>query len=379
VDQTSPLAERAPSFFSALKTQLPDLRDRRGLRHNLAFVLTAVVLAQLSGFKTLSDIQRFIERRLRWLRRLTGEYSAGCPSRSQLPLIIESVDKLTLNILVLRHFAERAKGWVAADGKVMRGASSDGRREAIVIAVSHEDSIEVARAAQVGEKESEIVVMRELLRDSGLEAAQVTTDALHCNETTLKQVAAAGGEYLTQVKDNQPELSLHCAHLVRCEPPLADYCRTDKGHGRVTETAAHLLPLRAHLIDRRWRGAQLKYLVAVTRQTLNIKTQELSCETAFYVTNAARDAASHTAHLVDLMGAIRGHWAVEANNYVRDVTLGEDAQITRSSNIAQTMAILRGAALSVLRRAGRNCRAALTDFCLMPANLARCLRAEGVL
>ena len=55
--------------------------------------------------------------------------------------------------------------------KVMRGTLKSGEKQAIIHAVSHESRIDVAQARQVGDKSSEIPVMREFLKETGLEKA----------------------------------------------------------------------------------------------------------------------------------------------------------------------------------------------------------------
>jgi hypothetical protein len=92
VDCSDPTEERAASFFLALQAELPDLRDPRGRYLDLAFVITGVVLAQLSGCTTISSICRFIELKLRWLQRLTGRSCAAGPSRAHLPRLLAAVD-----------------------------------------------------------------------------------------------------------------------------------------------------------------------------------------------------------------------------------------------------------------------------------------------
>ncbi len=87
---------------------------------------------------------------------------------------------------------------------------------------------------QIGDKESEIPVLRELLRESGLESCKLTMDAAHCNPTTLCQIERAGGQFIVQVKGNQPELTDRCIHLVQAEPPIAQLKTAEKGHGRLT-------------------------------------------------------------------------------------------------------------------------------------------------
>ena len=54
-----------------------------------------------------------------------------------------------------------------------------------------------------------------------------------------------------------------------------------------------------------------------------------------------------------LLGWSRGHWGIENRlHYVRDVTMGEDANRTRSGSGPQVLAALRNLAISKLRLDG---------------------------
>jgi hypothetical protein len=54
-----------------------------------------------------------------------------------------------------------------------------------------------------------------------------------------------------------------------------------------------------------------------------------------------------------LLGWSRGHWGIENRvHYVRDVTMGEDANRTRSGSGPQVLAALRNLAISQLRLDG---------------------------
>lgn len=52
------------AFITALKENLPDPRDNRGKRHNLAFIICAVAIAIMAGRATTSKIFRFIRNRI---------------------------------------------------------------------------------------------------------------------------------------------------------------------------------------------------------------------------------------------------------------------------------------------------------------------------
>ncbi|HEY8708014.1 MAG TPA: ISAs1 family transposase, partial [Burkholderiaceae bacterium] len=236
---TLPSKSQVSSFMGSLVSDLPDCRDTRGKRHHLAFVVAAVAIALASMCRTMSSVHRFIVERFVWLREATGMCPAKPVSRAHLPRLLGLVDLTALNELILEHFNARpgATGWYAVDGKVLRGSSRNGGRQAVVIAVSHDSSVEVGRHAQSGLKSSEIPVVRELLADIALEAARVTMDAMHCNPETLEQVQQAGGTYLTQVKENQPEM-LCKAHAYAMQEPTLSKTRIPRRHTGASQRAS---------------------------------------------------------------------------------------------------------------------------------------------
>lgn len=51
----------------------------------------------------------------------------------------------------------------------------------------------------------------------------------------------------------------------------------------------------------------------------------------------------------DILAIDRGHWTVEAMHYIRDVSMGEDQSQARTGNGPQALAVLRSAAVSLIR------------------------------
>jgi hypothetical protein len=76
---------------------------------------------------------------------------------------------------------------------------------------------------------------------------------------------------------------------------------------------------------------------------------EATAEREFLITSVPRERAG----AATLLGWARGHWGVENRLfYVRDVTLGEDGNRTRSGSAPQVLAALRNLAVSKLRLDG---------------------------
>jgi predicted transposase YbfD/YdcC len=366
------------NFVEALR-HLPDHRDNRGKRHALAFVVVGVVCAILSGRSKVSSIFRYVRNRIEWLREVTHHPDAGVVSRAHLPRLLARLDWAELNTLIAQHFGVQVElradhDWVAIDGKVLRGTLASGEKQAVVVALSHTHRTLVAQAPMQGSKASEIPVVRDLLTQSQLEAHKVTLDAHHCNPTTTAQIHQAGGQYVIQIKENQTILFKQCQHIAATAVPLGSHAECEKGHGRLTTREGQCFSLNALNLAPRWSDSGVHTLVVVKRHTVTLATQKTTDETAYYISNHALSPDPHTQAMA-LTGAIRQHWHVESDNWIRDVTLDEDNVKTTSANQAQVMGCLRSLALCLLRRFNvNNFQEALEDFADCPSRFEALLR-----
>lgn len=370
-------------FIDALKT-MTDERDNRGKRHSQVFLIATFVFATLVGRSKVSGIHRYMSNKINWLREVTGYKEATPVSRAHLPRMLANLDWLALSCVITDCFGEQTvqmiQGeWISADGKVMRGTLKSGEKQAIIHAVSHESRIDVAQARQAGDKSSEITVMREFLKETGLENGKISLDAHHCNPETMTQVEQAGGLYLIQVKENQPKLLEHCRFLAE-QSPLAETIDHDCGHGFITTRQAQLHNLQLSAIDNRWQHSGLQTLVVMKRETFNQLSQKTSNETSYYLSNHANDRKQHTVNT--LANAIRGHWSVESNNWQLDVTFGEDRVQVGHDNQAQIMGKLRCFAMNLIRwsKTGtQNFQATIEKFTDSPKDLISMLEQVNFL
>jgi len=366
------------NFVEALR-QLSDDRDNRGKRHALAFVVATVVLAILSGRSKVSSIFRFQRNRIEWLREMTQHPEAKVVSRAHLPRLLARLDWVELNLLIDHYFGVRVElrttqDWVAIDGKRLRGTLASGQKQSVVLAVSHESRTLLAQAPMTGSKASDMTVVRDLFKASGLEAHHVTLDAHHCNPTTTSQIHQAGGQYLIQVKENQPILFKQCQDLAATSEPLSRNVESDKGHGRLTTREGQCFDMSELDLATRWSDSGIHTLVVMERETLTPAKQNTTCETAYYISNQGL-ASDPQAQAQELTGAIRHHWHVESENWIRDVTFDEDHVKTKSPNQAQIMGSLRSLAIRLLRRFKvPNFQEAIEDFADCPSKFEALLR-----
>jgi len=100
----------------------------------------------------------------------------------------------------------------------------------------------------------------------------------------------------------------------------------------------------------RWKDSGLSTLMVLERETFNVVEKKTTFETSYYVSNSVIDPC-HAKPLAEELGqAVRAHWGVESNNWIRDVTFGEDHIKTKKGNQAQIMAQLRGVGIELIRK-----------------------------
>ena len=356
------------SFVNMLKNELPDNRDNRGKRHSLVFVIVAFVLATLTGRQKLSSIHRFMCNRLDWLHELTQTQKTRSISRAHLPRLLDGLDWLVLDELIERCFGvqiqhSEEQKWVAVDGKTLRGTLDGGDKQSLVLAVAHETREVVGQARQTGLKSSEIPVVRTLLKETGLETQKVSLDAHHCNPETTSQIHQAGGVYLTQVKENQAILLQQCKTLEASQPSLAEVIEHNKANGRVTTRYAQLFSMASLTLATRWEDSDVNACLIMVRETFEIATKKTTLDTSYYISNQVLNADAIQATANDLTQAVRRHWGVESDNWIRDVTFGEDRVKTKAGNQSQIMGRLRSLSIALIRKTKtKNFQAAIEKF-----------------
>ena len=139
----------------------------------------------------------------------------------------------------------------------------------------------------------------------------------------------------------------HCEHVAATTAPLATADSRDLARNRQEDRRVEIYAPGAALNDGEW-GTLIAAIVCVTRSTL-IRSAATGLwkrreETAFYASSVMLPADIFAS-------AIRGHWEVEnANHWVRDVTLAEDASRIRVN--PGVMVRLRSQALNIARANG---------------------------
>jgi len=307
-----------------------------------------------------------------------GEADCKCISRAQLPLVLASINYSALERFIFEEFGiaelpEYGRKWFAIDGKELRGSITAGntRGMSIVQTVRHSAQREViAQTYFNGRKSSEVKAVRGLLRQDVLSGNNVTLDALHLKPKTLEIVNERDDSYLVGLKKNQKELyedMQHAPNYLKKEHS----CKTVDEHGGRIDTREYSgYNVEDEYFDKRWANSGFSTLVVVRRERFfktpqkrrkkgKIEYIQQEVNTEYFLSNKKMHDESSAQELFE---AIRGHWNVEVNNHIRDVTLKEDKLSAKSVPLNENIALIRTLITSMLGRSGSTNFAALFDL-----------------
>lgn len=358
---------KTTTFYQLLE-QTPGLdgRDNRGKKHSMALVLTGLVLALCCGRDgKLSGLHRHIVNHFDALCAATHTQHPSAISRAQLPLLLAKINGVLFAKLLFDWFGltldAELKRWFALDGKDLRGSIESGhsRGEACVSVLAHDSQAIINQAYYTGRKESERLIVGQLLADSGLYNQKLTLDALHLFPMTVNAIHLNKGVYVVGLKANQEHLYRYCICRTLVSKPI--YERTDaprRGHGRLEERTYSCFRINPLALALRWTDSGMATFIRVNRIRQKLDGTHRSEDISYFISNTQPATQTGANELFD---AIRQHWRIEAMHYGRDVTLSEDALRTGKAPVSRLMSSLRTLTINLLKRVKSGNMAAQID------------------
>jgi Domain of unknown function (DUF4338)/DDE_Tnp_1-associated len=200
------------SLFEVLR-QAPDPRAKH-TQFRIGAVLSLIALAILAGARDIAQIARFATRLHPKQRAALGlPRKAGTKGFYRVPGY--NVFYQVLRRLDAEAFARHLNDWLQAQaGQLPAALALDGKmirdQIGLVSLADHEEGSPVAVALmdqKEGTRRCEQSAALSLLESlPTLEEKVVSADALHCQKATARAIVEKGGEYLLQIKANQPAL-----------------------------------------------------------------------------------------------------------------------------------------------------------------------------
>jgi len=230
-------AAQIESLREALR-KVPD--PRAGNRSwPISSLLALICMGLLAGRKSLASIQRYGQwltpKQRAWLgfpRKLKGRPGRRAPSYKALSHLLKKLDPNDL--------ADVLNAWLGAHhGTLPRALALDGKyiRDLLLTLgfSEHESGAPVALTiaskepkSEEAKTEGEITAAKRLYRSVELRNAVVTGDALHCEKENMQLVVENDGDFLFQLKGNQPDalkearrIAATCAPLLPASPKNA--------------------------------------------------------------------------------------------------------------------------------------------------------------
>jgi predicted transposase YbfD/YdcC len=352
--------------------EIPDPRHARGIRHGVLAIVLLGACAVLTGARSFAAIAEYAHDTGRAILDLLGVGTVvphACTIRRVLQDLDPDAVEAAMRTWALAQLADRPapdgvpvreqRQVLALDGKTVRGAhiatSTDtdagsgggGYRQPHLVSVLDLASGVVLGQVTVAEKSSEIAAFTTLLDDLDLTDVLITADAVHTNRHHADYLHQRGGHYLLTAKLNQPTLLRRLRALPWKQIGVAGRER-GRGHGRVETRQVSVVSLHP-CPD---RGGEFfphaAQAIKVVRRRRALGSRKWTTVTVYAITSLTAAQADPML----LARWLRGHWAIEALHWVRDVTFDEDRSQVRTSNGPQIMAALRNLVITALRLAG---------------------------
>jgi predicted transposase YbfD/YdcC len=344
---------------------IPDPRKARGKRYHWQFLLALVGAALASGQKTPHAIAHWVSLRGLELRGYLQPPRDSMPSESTIRRVLRDIDICSLErrlTSLAQYLAatgpkqgtiQTDTGQVlqgqALDGKELRGVRSHGEKLHLLSLVQHESGRTLTQMS-VETKTNEITAAPKLLRGRDLSGTVTTMDALLTQRPFAQQILDQNGHYLMVVKRNQGNLHDAIALLFDDPPWLPREKETEcqvhrsveKGHGRLEKRTLESSHALSDYVD--WPG--VSQVMRRRYQRIILKTGEVGEATTYGITSIPHTEVG----AAGLERLWRGHWTIENRvHYVRDVTMGEDANQTHTGKAPHVLAALRNAILNLFR------------------------------
>ena len=394
--------------------QVADHRKPKGKSHELASILTVIVVARLCGANSVYAAGQFAASMpqealarcgCRYSKKL-GRYLPPSPKtikRAVRKTDAKAADEQMCAWLRQENAAGRLD-WrhIAIDGKTVRGAVQPDGTQPHLLAAYDVTTGTILGQDDVQAKTNEITCFAPLLKaildsprastpdasasdsdgdgGSGSESGPgentagegeliiVTADALHTQTGHVEEMNALGVKWILDLKGNQQgAYDLADAHPWHDEPVL--HATAEVANGRHQVRTIRLTSQVPEALARKFPGTEAMALIERYRHDVRGKDNTAACRHAaddlHHDTCAAGQKVTCETVLAItaltpaqaspafLLARNRGHWGIENGLHLRrDTTFGEDASRLRAGGAPRLFAAIASFTISVFNRAG---------------------------
>lgn len=337
-------------------TELTDPRAKtHSSRHLMIDILMLTIIAVICGADSWVAVERFGHAKYEWLKGFLA-LPNGIPSHDIIGDFFSRLNPQQLQECFLKWinllFDFSGGEIIAVDGKTLcHSYDTANNRPAIhmVSAWACRNNL-VLGQFKTDEKSNEITAIPELLKLLDLQGNIVTIDAMGCQKKIAKQIIEQGGDYIFNLKDNQPTLYADVRLFIESYVDERKLGKTvfdkhevvDGDHGRI-ETRRYWVTEEIEWLQQKKEWSGLTSIGMVEYESIEKATAKIEVERRYFISSLKAKAEPFAQ-------AARMHWGVENGlHWCLDVGFNEDACRVRKDYAPENFAVIRHIALNLLK------------------------------
>ena len=344
LDSQGSIMERLMDFASSV----PDFRrlGKGNIRHKLSDIIILMIFARASKCVGRSEIIEFGRHNLNKFLKL-GMLKNGVPSEATLCRVEQGIDDTALAdrmqaFMEAFHgkLSKAGKEIICVDGKSERGTVlENGRNPDIVSAYSYNTGITLATEA-CREKSNEIKAIPRLIDKIDISGKIVTADAMFMQKSVIDRIRKNGGDFLIELKANQPSLRYGVEDRLKGHIPVYSYTEGPVlGHGRIETRTYRVFDGLDIIADKEKWGGNMT-IIEYESETVKKSSGAQTSEKRLYVSSLPASTPA-------LGSLVRNHWSIESMHWALDFNLLQDKIKRKSARAARNLDTIQRIVLSV--------------------------------
>ena len=334
---------------------LPDPR-RPNVVHSATNLVVMALVAVIADCDDWEQVADFCEHHRPWFAQYLDLPTRGTPSHDTFDRFFGMLEPDAFEAFFQAYTQDLARRKpepgdtklkpLAVDGKCARRSFKDANRNSAVHLVSAWCGQQGITLGQIATdiKSNEITAIPRLLEMLGLRHRLVTIDAAGCQKHIAGLIVNKGGDYLLQIKANQPTLLARAKAGFENQPIQATARESFTGaHGRVEGRSLTTVRSEDAGVDcSAWPGAK----TIVRLRSVRVVGGNCHDEDRYYLTSVEPGSAQA------LLTRCRGHWGIENQlHWVLDVAYREDESRIRLHHGAENAGRLRRLTQNIIKLA----------------------------
>ena len=334
----------------AFASSVPDFRrlDKGNIRHRLDDIIMLMILGRMAGCIGRAEILEFGRYNLNKLHKM-GMLRKGVPSEATLCRVENGINDTDMADR-MQQFAQifldrllkvcRMIEIICIDGKAERGTvQENGRSPDIVSAYSFNTGITIATEA-CQEKSNEIKAVPILIDKIDISGKVVTADAMSMQKDIVEKIRKKGGDFLIELKANQPSLRYGIEDRLVAHIPVYSYTEgPELAHGRIETRTYRIYDGLDIIADKEKWGGNMT-VIEYESSTVKKSTGTHTSEKRLYVSSMPADTPKPGT-------IVRNHWSIESMHWGLDYNLQQDNIKRKSTRAARNLDTIQRIVYSV--------------------------------